>query len=775
MSNAIGSSTYRKEAAGKVTGKAQYAGDHTEPGLLHAKMVLSPHAHARIVSIDASEALRQPGFRAVVTGQDVQVRAGSHLEDRPILALDKVRYFGEPVALVVAETEHEAISACQLIKVEYEALPVVTTISQALQANAPLVHEHLSQYKQVKPVYPVLNTNIANWTKVRKGNIEEGRRLSEVVAEADFSFPQSDHAAMETRCSYAEISADGEVHITSASQAPFNIKKIFHKLFHVPLHRIKVTVPLVGGGFGGKAAVQLELLAYAASKAVGGRKVKLVNSREEDMGCSPVHIGLEAHVKIGCTKTGKLTALEVAFLFDGGAYSDEAVDISKIAALDCTGPYKIDHVWCDSKCIYTNHAYATSFRGYAHSELTFPIERTMDMLADKLRMDPIEFRMKNAIRPGDTTPSQVELTADSVGDLNQCWQRLKTFMQWECRSRVEDIGDRVRAVGFSSLWKTSISPTNASSGAVVTFNQDGSVNLNTGVVEIGQGTKTVLAQILAEKMKMSPDKVHVMMEVRTESNPEHWKTVASSSVYLAGNAVIRAAEDAIRQLQAIAAIPLRCTAEEVEIADEKAFVRDDPRQWVLIKDIAHGYRYPNGNTVGAQVIGRGSFVMKHLTYINPETGEGKPGPEWTIGAQAVEVEYDKRTCTYTITKAFSVLDAGKVLNPMAAKGQVMGAMSMGLSFASREEFRHDGAGGLMNNQFRSYKVMRYGENPEYFVDFVETPRQDAPFGQRGLGEQGIIGMPAALANALSAASGVPLNKLPLTPESIWKAKGGVVQ
>jgi len=772
LTQTVGTSTKRKETASKITGTAKYAADHYEPGLLHAKMLASPHAHARIKRIDVAQALQQSGVRAVLTGIDVPVRAGSHLEDRPILAIDKVRYFGEPVALVVADTEQEAKAACQWISVEYEALPAVSTVSQALHTDAPLVHEGMSQYKMVKPVYPVLGTNIANWTKVRKGDMKEGWGLSEVMVEAAYSFPQSDHAAMETRCSFAEIRPTGEVRIVSASQAPFNIKKIIHKLFHVPMQQIHVTIPLVGGAFGGKAAVQLELLAYAASKAVGGRKVKLVNSREEDMCSSPVHIGLEAHVKMGCTKTGKLTALEVSFFFDGGAYSDEAVDISKIAGLDCTGPYKVDHVWCDSKCVYTNHPYATSFRGYAHSELTFPIERTMDMLADKLQIDPIEFRMKNAIQPGDTTPTLTELTSSNVGDLFQCLTRLRKLMQWERRNRVEENGERVRAIGVASLWKTSNSPTNASSGAVITFNQDGSVHLLTGVVEIGQGTKTVLAQILAEKLNMSVDKVHVMLEVHTESNPEHWKTVASSSVYLAGNAVMRAADDAIRQLRSIASIPLRCSPEDIEIANEKAFVRDNPSKWILIKDIAHGYRYPNGNAIGGPVIGQGSFSMKHLTYVNPETGEGHPGPEWTIGAQAVEVEFDKKTYTYSIKNAYSVIDAGKVLNPMAAKGQIMGAMCMGLSFASREEFHFDAEGGMKNSQFRSYKVLRYGENPAYIVDFVETPRTDAPYGSRGLGEQGLIGMPAALANALSAAAGVPLNHLPLTPESIWKAKGG---
>lgn len=305
MTNIVGTSPYRKEASNKVTGEAKYAADFMEIGLLHAKMVTSPHAHAKIISIDVSNALNQSGVRAVISGKDVQVRAGSHLEDRPILAIEKVRYYGEPVAIVVADTEYEAKAACQLVKVEYDILPAVNTLSQALHADKPLVHENLSSYKMVKPVFPKTHTNIANWTKVRKGEMLEGWKLSEITAEADFSFPQSDHAAMETRCSYAEISSGGEVSITSASQAPFNIKKVIHKLFHVPMHKIKVTVPLVGGGFGGKAAIQLELLAYVASKAIGGRKVKLVNSREEDMASSPVHIGLEAQGQNGLYKNGQ--------------------------------------------------------------------------------------------------------------------------------------------------------------------------------------------------------------------------------------------------------------------------------------------------------------------------------------------------------------------------------------------------------------------------------------------------------------------------------------
>jgi CO/xanthine dehydrogenase Mo-binding subunit len=287
---------------------------------------------------------------------------------------------------------------------------------------------------------------------------------------------------------------------------------------------------------------------------------------------------------------------------------------------------------------------------------------------------------------------------------------------------------------------------------------------------MGQGTKTMLTQIVAERFKMDESKVQIIMEVNTKVNPEHWKTVASSSVYMVGNAVLRAAEDAIQQICRLASIVLRCAPEDIDVAEERAFLKNNPQKGVYLKDIVHGYKYMNGNAIGGQVIGHGSFIMKHLTTIDPNIGSGMAGPDWTVGAQAVEVIFDQRTFTYEIKKAVSVIDVGKLLNPMGAKGQVMGAMSMGLSFASREEFCYNKFGHVLDTQFRTYKVMRYGENPEYIVEFLETPQIDGPYGARGVGEHGTIGMAPALANALSTAAQVPLNKLPLTPECIWEAK-----
>ncbi|MBB5324956.1 CO/xanthine dehydrogenase Mo-binding subunit [Anoxybacillus tepidamans] len=767
----IGKSVIRKEAWDKVTGRAKYTHDYFEVGMLHAKLVTSPYAHARIREIHTEKAGSVPGVRAIVTGEGLPL-TGEDLRDRPPIAFDKVRYHGEVVAVVVADTLVQAEKAANLIHVAYEPLPSVGSPREALQEGAPLIHENLANYQKGKYSYPEPGTNIAHRTKIRKGNMEKGWAESDVVIEASFAFAPSDHAALEIRCATAEIRQDGTIVIIASSQAPFMIKRLIGEYFGEDVGKVIVHTPLVGGAYGGKAPVQLELLAYLASKAVGGRKVSVWNTREQDMITSPVHIGMEATVKIGCTADGYIKAAEILFLFDGGAYSDKAIDVTRAAAVDCTGPYHIENVWCDSLCVYTNHPYASPFRSFGHCEQAFAIERTIDLLAEKLNIDKLELRMKNAIRPGHTTPTQVVLNRSNVGNLPACIARLRELIQWDEWQRIEINSRTVRAKGVSCGWKTSTIDTDASSGAILTFNPDGSVNLISGVVEIGTGTKTVLAQILSEKLKMDIDDIHVKMDIDTQTTPEHWKTVSSRGTFMAGRAVLSAADDAIRQLKAIAACVLRASAEDLEVGYGKVFLRDDPSIYVPIKDIVYGYKYPNGNAIGGQLIGRGHYILRHLTPLDKETGAGKPGPEWTVCAHAVEIEFDKRDYTYQIIKAASVIDIGKVLNRRAALGQVMGAMSMGLSFASRETFLFDRYERILNAQLRTYRPIRFGEHPEYMVEFIETPQIDAPYGARGVGEHGLIGMPAALANALSVAAEVPLNELPLFPELIWRTKEG---
>ncbi|MFM9277551.1 xanthine dehydrogenase family protein molybdopterin-binding subunit [Paenibacillus jiagnxiensis] len=768
----IGRSVPKKESWDKVTGAALYTGDQTDARMLHVRIVISPYAHARIIGINTAEARQIPGVRAILTGAASDVLTGEEIRDRPILARDRVRFYGEAVAVVVADTEVQAQRAADSIRVRYEPLPVVNSPADALRQDAPLIHERLAEYEKAQGVIPIPGTNIACINKLRKGDLNEGWRTSEMIVENSVSFTPSDHAAMETRSATAEIRPNGHVHIESSTQAPFAIKKYLGKFFNIDPGWIVVTAPLVGGGYGGKAAIQLELIAYLASRAVGGRKVKIINSREEDMLTSPGHIGLDATIRLGSTLQGKITAAHIVYRFDGGAYNDKSSDVARAALADCSGPYSIGHLHCDCFTLYTNHPYASAFRGYGHAELTFAIERAIDTLAEKLGMDPWELRMRNIAVPGDTAPTRDVLTSSNLGDIKTCMQRLHALSGWdEWKVRQVD-AHKIRARGISCFWKNSSFDPDASSGAIISFNSDGSLNLETGVVEVGTGTKTVLAQMLAERMKMSADKIHVKFKVNTEISPEHWKTVGSRGTFLAGRAVLKAADDAIRQLLSIAACVLRADPDDLELGWEHVYVRADPSVNVKVKDICYGYKYPNGNSIGGQIIGRGHYIQRRMNHINPVTGEGTPGPEWNVGAQAVEIELDTRDYSYKLLKAISVNDAGKVLNPKGALGQVMGAMSMGLSFANRETYLFSDSGVVYNPTLRDYPLIRYSENPEYVVEFIENPCLDGPFGSRALGEHGLIGMPAALASALSRAAEVQLNQLPLFPETIWRTKMG---
>ncbi|MEH7386206.1 xanthine dehydrogenase family protein molybdopterin-binding subunit [Bacillus sp. JJ1521] len=767
----LGESVIRKEAFDKVTGRAKYTADELSINALHVKIKTSPYGHAKIVSIDDTLAKNIPGVKAIIVGTNDFPLTGEEIRDRPPIAVDKVRYFGEPVALVVANRPDIAKKAADLIDIKYKILPVINNPSEALKEDSPLLHPNLSSYEIIGTAYPVPNSNISNITKIRKGNMDQGWKQSDVIVEGTYKFSPSSHAAMETRSASAEIKPDGYVYITTSSQAPFMVKKLLSIFFKLEIGKIIVETPLVGGAYGGKAPTQWEILAYLASRAVGGRRVQLTYSREEDLTTAPCHVGLEAKVRIGSTKEGIIKAAEMLYLFDGGAYSDKAIDVSRAGGADCTGPYNIENIWCNSLCIYTNHPYGSPFRGFGHSEVLFAFERTMDKLSKKVGMDPLEFRKKNAILPGHKTPTQVVLNKSNVGNLPECIDRLKELVNWN-QGQIEEINERkIRVKAIACSWKTSTVDTDASSGVILTFNPDGSVNLMSGVVEIGTGTKTVLAQILAERLKISVDKVHVRMKIDTQTTPEHWKTVASRGTFMGGRAVLEAAEDVIRQIKNTAACVLRVSTEDLEVAFGKVFLRDDPKVGLDFKDVVYGYKYPNGNSIGGQIIGHGNYIMRRMTYLDPNTGAGQPGPEWTVAVHSVEVEYDKRDFTYKLIKAVTVVDIGTVLNRKAALGQVMGAMSMGLAYGGRETFVFDSLGRVLNPQLRTYRPIHYGENPDYLVDFVTTPQLDAPYGARGVGEHGLLGMPAALANSLSLAADVELNELPVTPELIWRCKG----
>jgi CO/xanthine dehydrogenase Mo-binding subunit len=760
----------RNDAWLKVEGTAKYNDDSYSPTCLQARLLTSVYAHAQIISIDTSDAFNVPGVRAVVTGQDSNVLIGPILQDMPVLAIGKTRYFGEPVAFVVANEEWQAAQATRKIKVEYQPLTVVNSIDEALSSNPVLIHPQLMQYMHTVPeVYPEVSTNISNRARIRKGNMEDGWAKSDVIIEAEYHIPQANHAFIETRNARAEILSDGHVHIHSATQAPHSTRALIAKTFNLSEGNIVVETPFVGGGFGGKVNPHPEIMAYIASRAVGGQEVRISLTREESFCSSACKIGAKAHIKLGADRAGKLQALQADFFIDSGAYTDSSPVMTRAIAADCSGVYYIPNIQCDSVCVYTNHVYTTSFRGFGHDIPTFAIERSIEKLAEKLCMDSAQIRLMNAIREGDLTPTQVKVTLSNTGDAAACINRLKQIMGWDSGTRMEVGKNIIRAKGMSCFSKTSTSPTGASSSAVVTFCSDGCINLNCSVIECGPGMTTALPHILARQLKVDPGRVNMNMDVNTHDQPHHWKTVASMSTYMAGNAIISAADDAIRQLKTNAALALRCSREDIEIGNEIAYLKEDPSITLKFKDIVHGVKDIAGNAVGGPVIGRGHFIMKHLSSPERETGKGQPGPYWTVGAQAVEIEYDRTEHTYRLIKAVTVLDAGQVIFPAGAISQVMGGMNTGLSLATREINHYAQNGELKDTSIRTYKLMHFAENPVYIVEFVETPNISGPFGARGLGEQGVLGMPSALANALVNAAHVQLDSLPITFESLWNA------
>ena len=763
----LGGSPERTDAPAKTGGALRYTDDRVRPGTLHAALLYSPYAHARIASVDLSRAEAAPGVRGAFSGADwPDTLIGLYMGDKPPLARETVRYYGEPVAAVVADSEAETLAAIRLVEASFEALPPLASPRDSLAPGAAVLHPGLGSYRRIPAILPEPGTNVANRTRIRKGDPEEAFARAPVVVSGSFSFPPGDHAAMEPRVAIAEYGLDGRLTVTSSTQSPFGVRTLLAKGLGLPERRIRVIAPPVGGGFGGKAGIQLEPLACLLAMRFPGRPVRLANAREADMVSSPGRPGLESTVRIAAERDGAILAMDIELLFDSGAYADYAVNVSRAAAVACTGPYKVPNVKADALCVYTNHPFATAFRGFGHIELSYATERALDLLADELGMDPAALREKNAAQPGHTTPTGAVLDPNT-GDLPACIALVKERLGWdEGRRRLMPDG-KVRAKGLACFWKAPAIPTFTDAGATLAFAEDGSAVLTTGVVEIGQGCFDGLRLIVAEALRMDPAMVRVEPEADTDRSPHDWTTAASRSLFMAGRAALGAAEDAVAQLKRVASAPLRCPEEDLEIGDGRIYLRDDPAHGLPISAVALGYVYENGNAIGGPIIGRGRYIARGLSGMDPESGEGRPGLEWTMGAEGVELELDPRDGSCRVLRSACAMDVGKVIHPALARGQLAGAMAMGIGYATREAFSFDSRQGVQNASLRDYKLLRYGEDPEYFVDFVETPQGDGPYGARGLGEQGIIGMPGAIAQAASLAAGVQLCELPITPEYLW--------
>ncbi|HAM35673.1 MAG TPA: dehydrogenase [Elusimicrobia bacterium] len=765
----IGKSVPRIDGLEKVMGAAQFVDDiDFGPNLLYAAIVESPVAHARIKRIDFSAAAKVPGVVKVVTGKDFPFQFGLYMKDRYVFAQDRVRFVGEQVAAVIAWDPRTAEKAAALVRVEYEELSPILDPMTALAKNATLIHPDLDKYRHVPWFFPKAGTNVAHWRKIRKGDVAKGFREADLVLERTYTVPRYAHCALEVHGAIGLHDASGRLTVWTASQSPFTQRHLFAEAlapFGLSHKDVRVITPYVGGGFGGKAGVSMEILGAALATAVKGHPVKVLWSRAQEFYNTYQRQGVVSKLKMGVRKNGAITALEHTIYWDAGAYVEYGANVVNATGLSATGPYKIDNVKIDSVCVYTNLPPGGPYRGFGYSEFGFGLESHITGLARKLKMDPVALRRKNAIREGDTLAYGARMNPTG---LREAIDRTAEEIRW---GKKEASRDPRKAVGKALVlfWKAPAMPPNASSSAFLKFNEDGSLNILVSGMEIGQGLLTVMAQIASEILSVPVSKIRVETP-DTDRNPYEWQTVASHVTWGCGNAVKKAALDAREQIFDLVQRALHLGKDHLYLEDEAVKCRTQ-KGWKLdFKDfVINGIQSEDHTFKGGPIMGRGMFMPEFSSAIsNPETGQGgHPNVHYTTGAGGIILEIDKQTGKMKVLKAVLAADVGKALNPGLIRSQVTGGLLQGLATVLYEDMRFDEKGRLLNPNFSDYKIPTALDAPEEVVPIIiEAAQPDGPFGARGVGEHTMIPAASMVANAVEDALGLRIQDMPITAEKV---------
>jgi carbon-monoxide dehydrogenase large subunit len=761
----LGKSYNRPDAISKVTGKAVYLDDIRLPGMLHTAILRPDYAHAKILNVDTSEAEKMPGVVKVVTGKGCPFRYGDNIRDLVPMAIDRVRYIGEPVAAVVADTPQHARQAMEKIKVDYEPLPVYVDARDAMKEGAFLIQPENGSFWHLPTLKPVAGTNIANVYKLVKGKGEAGFEDADVVVEGDFLFPFGSCAAIEPHGSIVWFKEDQTIEAWSSSICPFIIREDLAHSYGVPVSDVRVHIPDVGGCFGYKSDITVEQTVAWIASFVPGRPVKWVATRKEDFTSTLIGHGIRTIMKIGAKKDGTLVAIKTTVLHSGGAYADTAVNVTMAATHNSTGPYAFEHCDLTGYTVYTNTPPVGAYRGYGHQETQLASERLMDILARKLNMDPIALREKNFLREGKTT-STGETMWKSNGDIQKCVNIIKEKV-FETPRLSED-ENFYYGRGIAAVFKTPKGAPFSTKGCYMKMNIDGSVSVNMAGAEVGQGLRTVVRQVAAEALKIPPEKVRVYTEIDTQFSPYEWQTIGSMFTTQGGRAIIRAAEKLIAVLKKTAAQVLKTDEDYLDYDGEYVFLRNDPSIRVAVKDINRGYITDDGITIGD--VAQSVSDARLPRYSNPDrNGQGSIGVSYTFGAQAAEIRIEKKTGKIFVDHFASAFDVGQVINPKQIRGSVMGGVLMSIGATLYEKMEFDAQGQLANPQFFKYHLPTYKEAPRMTVEFVETPDAVGPFGARGIGEHSVIGPAPAILNAIYDATGIDFFEIPITPEKMKKA------
>jgi CO/xanthine dehydrogenase Mo-binding subunit len=739
----VGRSVPRLESWLKVTGRAEYVHNLRLPGMLYGKIFRSSVAHGRIKRIDVSAAQALGGVHRVVSAKDIRELVpepyyGPAFHDQPILAIDKVRHVGEPVAVVLASDAHVAEEAAHLIVAEYEELPAVYDEVEAMHSSA-IVHEALKPagtFPDLKHMKGRTNTNVALDFHLRRGDAPGALKSAHRVFEHRFRTQQVMHTPLEPLVSVAE-STESSLTIHTASQSPSFVRIEVARLLGWPENRVRVRVPFLGGGFGAKLYIKLEALVAVLSLLVR-RPVKISLTMEEQFFTITKHAST-FRIKSGVSKDGRILARECEVWWNGGAYADIGPRVTQKSGFTAPGPYDIEHVLIDSYALYTNLPPAGALRGFGIPQLVWAYESHSDMMARELGIDPIEFRRKNLLRDGRP---QATGTVMRDAAIEKVLDRLEVLMDW--KTPVERGSGAVKkgrgiAVGF----KACVSPT--TSMAIVNVNADGSCIVYCSTADMGQGSDTAMAQIAGEVLNVAAESVTVAHS-DTDVTPYDMATLGSRSLFHMGNAVKQAAEEAKNKLDSLRKeLGLAPDAQVSEIFKKK-------------------YGMQAGN-----VVGTGSYIP---SYKSPDANglTDNATPFWMVGGTGVELEVDTETGRVRITRLVNVADVGTPINPKIVETQLSGAAIMQLGFTLFEKMEFDAQGQLRNASLAEYKIPGILDIPETITnEAVVAEQKTGPFGAKGVGETGTFAVSPAIANAIHDAVGVRLTSLPLNPEAVFMA------
>ena len=730
----LGIASPRVEGEEKVGGKAVYAVDVTLPNMLWVKALRSPIAHGKIKRLEVSNALASPGVVTVITGTEFGgALIGKKVIDMPVLANGVVRYMGEKVAAVAAENEDAAERALELIEVEYEALPVVADLAQALSPGAPLIHPNVSQYKGLLHEIPTASNVFVslNW---KKGDVEAGFRQSDVIVENTFSVPAVHQAYIEPHSCVVQVNSDGSAEVWASTKAPFAMRDQVGSVFQISPTSIVIHPCYVGGDFGGKGDSNEVALCYALSRKTG-RPVKfLIDYTEELMAGNPRHGGVIT-IKTGVKQNGLIIAQHMEIIFDSGGYGAYRPQGYLVGAHESFGPYRIPNTRIEERYVYTNKFPCGYMRAPGHPQGAFAVESQADLVAKKLSIDPAEYRRKNFMHDGDHFPIGESIAHVKVTEALEKALEVSGYRA----AKSKNVG-RGCAVGN---WVSK----GGESYAFVQIDESGEVTLSTAVTDTGPGAYTVMRQIVSHELDVPLDAIRMEI-VDTTRVLKDTGVRGSSSTRVHGGSAFEAATKAREEILRVAARALGASADELRLNNG---------------GVTHG-RAERRMSFAQIVAANGAPIVVEGHYANP-----KEGPETSTVAQIAEVEVDTETGEVTVKRLTTAHNTGTILNPLTHQGQIDGAVVMGIGYGIMEDLATDESGRVMTPSLGDYKIPNIKDIPEMKTAIVQSSAGSGPYNSMSIGETAIIPTAAAIANAVDDAVGVRITSLPITAEKVLTA------